>query len=40
MDLRGQRINDRYLLGALLGEGADALVYCAMDSHLGRVGSE
>ncbi|HLH22274.1 MAG TPA: protein kinase [Chloroflexota bacterium] len=37
MDLRGQRINDRYLLGALLGEGADALVYCAMDSHLGRV---
>ncbi len=37
MDLRGQRIRNRYLLGALLGEGADALVYCAMDRHLGRV---
>src|SRR5437764_9439433 len=37
MDLRGQRIYNRYLLGALLGEGADAVVYCAMDGHLGRV---
>src|SRR4051812_7004129 len=37
MDLRGQRIRNRYLLGALLGEGADALVYCAMDRHLGRM---
>jgi hypothetical protein len=37
MDLRGQRIHNRYLLGALLGEGVDALVYCAMDCHLGRV---
>jgi serine/threonine-protein kinase len=37
MDWRGQRIRNRYLLGALLGEGVDALVYCAMDCHLGRV---
>src|SRR5918911_5267634 len=36
MDLRGQRLQDRYLLGAQLGEGRDALVYCAMDCHLGR----
>jgi serine/threonine-protein kinase len=36
MDLRGQRVHDRYLLGAQLGEGKDALVYCAMDCHLGR----
>ncbi len=36
MDLQGQCIDDRYVLGALLGEGADAQVYYAMDRHLGR----
>src|SRR4051794_26707674 len=36
MDLKGQSIDDRYLLGAQLGEGTDAQVYYAMDRHLRR----
>ena len=36
MDLKGQSIDDRYILGARLGEGTDAQVYYAMDRHLRR----
>jgi eukaryotic-like serine/threonine-protein kinase len=36
VDLRGRIIDSRYVIGALLGEGVDARVYCAMDRHLGR----
>jgi len=36
VDLQGQRIDDRYLIGAVLGEGADAVVYYALDRHLRR----
>ena len=36
VELQGQRIDDRYLIGAVLGEGADAVVHYAMDRHLRR----
>jgi eukaryotic-like serine/threonine-protein kinase len=34
VDLQGQTINDRYVVGEVLGEGSDATVYCAHDLRL------
>jgi serine/threonine-protein kinase len=36
MNLQGETINDRYLVGEELGQGGDATVYRAQDLHLGR----
>src|SRR4051812_31497573 len=36
MDLRGQVVNDRYVVQELLGEGSDATVYLALDRRLER----